>query len=176
LQRQNGVARIVLTAEQTLEVEVVQRLLDGGQRAGGFAGRLGVALGGELEVELRLIEGLLLFAPRRERSIQRGAFAQRLLRAFAVVPKIRCCRDRVELLNARLSTRQVKDTSRRLRGAVPARQCDLSTRSARCSSRGMYPLSAVRSTMRLHTLHGRPAVANESTGFGQGSIVVSHPG
>jgi hypothetical protein len=123
----------VLAAEQALEIHVMQRLVDHGQQLLGLAGRLGVALGGELEVELGLVERLLLLAPGGERPAQRGAFAQDALRRGAVGPEIRRRRLRVELLDARLALRQVKGTSRTPPGVLPTQCIGRSIRSARSS-------------------------------------------
>jgi hypothetical protein len=106
----------------------MERLADRRQRGRRFVGRLAVALGGQLEIELRLFEGLLLLAPVVERAAQRGALAQRLLRRLAVVPEIRGRGYRVELLNPRFTLGDVKDTSRTRPGARRVRCCDPSVR------------------------------------------------
>jgi len=116
LQRYDGVAGVVLAAQQALEVQEVERFLDAAQRLLGFAGGLRVAFGGELEVEAGLFERLLLLAPGGQGGVQQRTLAQQALRSFAVVPEIRRRCLRVELLDTRLPFGEVKDTSRTMSG------------------------------------------------------------
>jgi hypothetical protein len=135
LESDDRVAGVVLAAEQALEVEVVQRLLDLRQLLLRLERRVGIALSGELEVELRLLELVLLLAPGQQRAVQQRALAQDALRRLAVVPELRCRRLRVELLNPRLALGEVKDTSRTPPSALRGLRCDPSTGSARSSCR-----------------------------------------
>jgi hypothetical protein len=112
----------VLAAEQALEVHVVERFLDHREGSVGLAGRIAIPLGSQLEVELRFLEVLLLFAPGGQRRAEQRAFAQQGLRGFAVAPELRRRSEDVELLNARFPPRQVKDTSRTLSSALPVQR------------------------------------------------------
>jgi hypothetical protein len=71
----DGVATVVFSAEETLEVEAMQRLLDFIELAGSLGQRLFVRLRGELEVDPRLVELGELLAPRRDGLAQRRSFA-----------------------------------------------------------------------------------------------------
>ena len=58
------------------EIHLVQRLFEAGERLLRLGERIGVAVGGHLEVELRLLETFSLFAPAGERRDQLRALAQ----------------------------------------------------------------------------------------------------
>jgi hypothetical protein len=107
----------VLATEQALEVHVVQRVFDDGQRLLHLGDGFGVALGSELEIELRLFEVLALLAPGDQRRIEEGALAQQRLRRFGIAPKVRRAGLGIELLNPAFPSGEVKDTSRTRRGA-----------------------------------------------------------
>jgi hypothetical protein len=84
----DGIATVVFSAEETLEVEAMQRLLDFIELTGRLGQRVIVRLRGELEVHPRLVELGDLLAPRRDGLAQRRSFAQQRLRLLAVVPEI----------------------------------------------------------------------------------------
>jgi hypothetical protein len=129
----DGVTTVVFSAEQTLEIEAMERGLDFVELPAGLGDGFLVRLSGQLEVDARFLELAELLAPSREWLAQRRSFAQQRLRLLAVVPKVRCGRRVVELLDSNLTRGNVKGTSR-TPATVPRRlQRVLRARSSRRS-------------------------------------------
>jgi hypothetical protein len=118
----------MLAPEQALQVHVMERVFDAGEGLLGLAGGVAVALGRQLEVEAGFFERFLLLAPGDQRGVQQGALAQDALRRFAVVPEVGYRRLGVELLDARLPSREVKDTSRTPPGVARGKRSGPSVR------------------------------------------------
>jgi hypothetical protein len=113
VQCDDGVAGVVLAAEQALEVEPIECGLDLRELLDRLVGRLLAGLLGQLEVDLRVFELGELFAPILQRRGQRRTFAQNRLRLLPVAPEVGRRRRLVQLSQSRLSLGDVKDTSRR---------------------------------------------------------------
>jgi hypothetical protein len=111
----DGVALIMLAAEQSLQIETVEDFLDLVELAGGLAEGF-LVLGCQLEIYTSVLELVDLLSPGRERLAQRRALAQKLLGFLTIVPEVGCRRRVVQLPNANLPVRNVKDTSRTPRG------------------------------------------------------------
>ena len=128
LQRDDGVAGVVLAAQQALQVHVMERVLDAGEDLLRLARGLAVTLAGKLQIELRLVERFLLLAPGGQRHAQRRTLAQDALGGLAIAPEVGRRGHGIELLNPRLPFGEVKDTSRTPPGAPPVRRTGPSTR------------------------------------------------
>jgi hypothetical protein len=131
LELDDRVAGVVLAAEQTLQIHLVQHLFEAGERLLRLGERIGVAVGGHLEVELCLLETFSLFTPAGERRDQLCPLSRDGLRLLGIAPEVGFRRDGVELLNACLPFGEVKDTSRTPRGVHAGKRCDLSVRMSR---------------------------------------------
>jgi hypothetical protein len=108
----DGIAGVMFSTEQTLQIEAMQDLLDVGELAARLGDGLWIRLRRQLEIDFRFVELAELFAPSRERFAQRRPFAQQVLRFLTVVPEVRSRGCIVELLNPNFARRNVKGTSR----------------------------------------------------------------
>jgi hypothetical protein len=87
--RHDRVAGVVLAAEQTLQLRVIEALLGERELLGGLARRVGVVrFGRELEQDFGVALGVLDRLQAAELALDRALVAQDLLRALAVVPEI----------------------------------------------------------------------------------------
>jgi hypothetical protein len=113
VQRDDGVAAVVLAAQQAFEIEPVEGGFDLRQLRSRLAGRLFALFVGELEIDLRVLELRELLAPALERRRQRRAFAQNRLCFLAVAPEVGLGGRLIQLAQPCLSLGDVKDTSRK---------------------------------------------------------------
>src|SRR5262249_7322424 len=84
----DGVAPVVLAAEELLELELVERRGHGGDLLTELAERVGIAFLGELEEDLRLVDALPLAPPAVDGMCEPGGFAVHALGALRIVPEV----------------------------------------------------------------------------------------
>jgi len=106
------VARVVLAAEEPRQLERGELRLDLRDLLLELAERLGIALLGELEEDLRLVRALALALPARDRVEDGGGLAADGLGLLGVAPEARRRGLLAQLRRTPLETRQVKDASR----------------------------------------------------------------
>ena len=135
MDRDDGVAGVVLAAEHLLHLHLGEKLLDLGSLALCLGVRVGFALGGHFEEHLAVAETAGEALPRVERGLQLGALLQELLRGLRVAPKVRRAALLGELGGAALELSDVKDASRAYRRAFRGRSaCRESRRPTACRS------------------------------------------
>jgi hypothetical protein len=110
----------VLAAEHLPHLEIRDALVDGAGFLIALLERVGIALDGELEEDVGVVELGALALPAVERRRQLRAFALDLLRALVVVPEIRLADQLVERPQARFRAGDVKDAPEGSRGGARA--------------------------------------------------------
>jgi hypothetical protein len=138
VERDDGIAGIVLAAEQALEVEQIEGGFDLRELLCRLLRRLLARLFRQLEVDLGVLQLGELLTPARERRRQRRAFAENRLCFLAVAPEFGSRRRLVQLSEPRFSLSDVKDTSRTRSGGLPGSWRVPSAHSARYSWRQQY--------------------------------------
>jgi hypothetical protein len=126
----DGVAGVVLAAEELLELQRIEALRDGIDLGAQLRQRLGVALLCQLEVYLRLVDALALLPPPGDGGLDAGVLAGDRLGALGIVPQVGRRRLLAQLSGAFLEGREVKDASRARRPARRARGPARATRRA----------------------------------------------
>src|SRR5262249_15445356 len=106
------VPRIVLAAEKSAELECVEVGLQLFELLAQLGDRIGIALLGELEEHLHLVEALALPLPPRDRSEHLRGLAADCLRALGVVPEAGGGGLLVQLGRTPLEPGEVKGASR----------------------------------------------------------------
>jgi hypothetical protein len=122
----DGVAEVVLAAEELLELELVERG-DGGGKLGLQLGEgVVVTLVGQLDPDLALLDLLALGAEAVDGRLDAGVLPRDRLRPRGVVPEVGRRRLLAQLRCTLFECREVKDASRaRSRaGAAPARRLE----------------------------------------------------
>ena len=117
----DGVAGVVLAAEELLELELVEALGDRVHLRSQLLERLGVALLRELEIHLRLVDPFALPPPAGDGRLHASVLARHRLRALGIVPEVGRRRLLAQLGGALLESGEVKDASRVSRPARRAR-------------------------------------------------------
>src|SRR5262249_39004666 len=118
----DGVARVVLAAEELLQLERIEALRDGVDLGAQLRQRIAVALLRQLEVHLRIVEALALLPPCRDGGLDARVLAREGLGAFGIVPQVGRRRLLAQLRDAFLEARKVKGASRAPRRARRVRE------------------------------------------------------
>ena len=112
MKRDDGVAPVIRTAEQLLELGLCHFFADGGDFCCRFAERVfALFILGDVKKKPRLLELGAMFFPRIDHRFERGLFLEYRLGFFGVVPEIRLGGDLVQLLDPFLLAFDVKDAS-----------------------------------------------------------------
>src|SRR5262249_33286751 len=117
----DGVAGVVLAAQQLLELQRVEALRDALDLAPELVERVGVTFLRQLEVDLRLVHALALPAPSGDGGLHPRVLPGDGLRALGVVPEVGRRRPLAQLGGTLLEAGEVKDASRASRRARRAR-------------------------------------------------------
>src|SRR5262249_56137503 len=115
----DGVAGVVLAAEQLLELQRIEAFRDALDLAPELVERVGVTFLRQLEVDLRLVHALALPAPSGDGGLHPRVLPGDGLRALGVVPEAGRRRPLAQLGGTLLEAAQVKDASRPPRRSRP---------------------------------------------------------
>jgi hypothetical protein len=109
----------VLAAQLAFELDLVELFANLFECRSGFCFGVVSAFGSQVEIDFGVAQPFDQALPAADRGFEIGAFLDDLLSSLVVIPEVRRCRRGIQSCDFLLASRDVKDTSRTPRVALP---------------------------------------------------------